>query len=365
MKFCRSAFKRTFQYTFSMPFAPKIRKQMLSALNGHIIPALQSQVIPQVLAGPPFDFSHVPHHTEQKVLLADKKVNPLNVLVHWEKEHLVLRRMSQLAFVYRGMSQERVGITRKMARSLRERHLPAPAGITAIAIKAPAAFYVPAQMPHGGSIFAEKQHGVLRMLVAQFTERELLLRHFDSEEGGTHHLNIADPTFKKQEEKYVHLLQQRQFPAAQLQLLKLMQQLRDYLTTHAVHISNSSWPPLDDKSALVASHVSPACARLCYQAIDYIQFHLHTPLSMAVIARHCGVTPEHLSRVFRQSVGMPLMHYVTERRLRAAELMLVQGSERIGDIAKLTGFSSSHSFAIVFQRHHGVSPSRYRQAGSG
>jgi len=345
-----------------MPFAPKIRKQMLSALNGHIIPALQSQVITQVLAGPPFDFSGAPHWAVRKVLLPDKKSNPLDIVVRWDEEHLMVRRMSQLAFNYHGASQEKVGVTRQMARDLKQQHLPVPPGVTAIQLIAPAAFYVPPHIPHGGAALGK--YGALRMLVAQFTDQELLLRHFDSEEGGTHHLNIADPVFKKREQAYVEMLQQQQFAIAQRHLLALMEHLRDYLNTHAVTISNSAWPSLDDKSILVASHVSQRNAQLCYHTIDYIQFHLHTALSMEVLAQQCGVTPEHLSRVFRQSVGMPLMHYVTERRLRAAEFMLSEGNERIGDIANLTGFSSSHSFAIVFQRRHGISPSQYRRTRS-
>jgi len=63
-----------------MPFALKIRKQILATLDQHIIPVLQNQPVTQLIAGPPFDFSAVEHWATRKVLLPNQKSNPLNVV---------------------------------------------------------------------------------------------------------------------------------------------------------------------------------------------------------------------------------------------------------------------------------------------
>lgn len=348
-----------------MPSAPQIRKRIRSALDEHIIPALQTQIVTQVFAGPPFDFSRIPHQVLQKELLPNSKANPLDVIVSWEKEILTAQRMAQLGFIYSGASDERVGVTRLMAKSMRRRNLPIPDGITAFRVKAPAAFYVPANTPHGGSLSEEsllQQNGPLRLLVLHFTDQEIVLRHYASDEGGTHHLDVSDPTFNRIRKAYISALEKKEFQSAQGQLLLLMHNLNDYLINHSTPVSNSAWPALDGPPISTSSHVSARNIQLCEQTVEYVQFHLHAPISAEVLAKNCCVTTAHLNRVFCKSMGIPLMHFVTQRRLQAAELMLSQGNERIGDIARLTGFASYHSFATVFQRHSGVSPTEYRRA---
>lgn len=345
-----------------MPSAPQIRKQMLGALDEFIIPALRSQIVPQVLAGPPFDFSSVPHWTIREKPLPDRKANPLNVVLRWQKENLLARRMSQIAFVYTGSSDERVGITRQMAKKLKNTGQPVPAGVTAFHLTAPAAFYVPANIPHSGPAQQEAlpASAPLRMLVLQFTEHELLLRLFEADKGGTHHLNIVDPSFIQMEHSYVQMLAQSDYESSHRQLLALMSRLGDYLKSHRVAVSNSAWPVFKEQIFTNPS-ASPRSTLLCYKAIDYIQFHLHTPLRGSDLAQVCGVSYMHLNRVLREVTGLTVMRFVTKIRIEAAKLMLADNNERIGDIARLVGFSSAQSFSVVFARHVGLHPREYRR----
>jgi AraC-like DNA-binding protein len=349
-----------------MPFAPQIRKQMLQALDEYIIPQLSTQVVLQVLAGPPYDFSQVAHSVVREKPLPDRDLNSLDVFIRWEKEGLVARRMSQLAFAYMGASDERVGLTRQMSKQLNAAQVsPLPAGVTSFRLSSPAAFYVPMLVPHTGNTSKEslgRTIDPLRMLVLQFTRHELLLRHFESDRGGTHHLNITDPYFVEMEQVYVGLLAQGNKVAAQSQLLTLMRRVSDYIRYHPVPVSNSSWPSLNGRIRDDVS-LSTQSARLCYQAIDYIQFHLHKPLTGTLLAEVCGVTYMHLNRVFHEVTGLSVMRFVTESRLIAAKHMLVDTQERISDIARIVGFSSMHSFSVVFTRHVGVCPSEYRRNG--
>ncbi len=345
-----------------MPFAPLIRKQILQALNLQIIPVLESRPFPQLWAGPPFEFAPYEVRVCRKAYLPSKHSTPLDILVRWEEERLAARRMAHLAISYNGASEEKIGTTREMAEQFKREGLPAMPGIMALQLPAPIAFYVPAQVPHGGMALPEREHGPLCMLVLLFTEGELLLRHYDSGKGGsTHYVSIAAPIFKQMELAYVHELQRGEKHRAQYYLLELMRTLRDLLANHTGPVSNSAYPPLEDTTLALLSHVSPRNAELCRQAIDYIQFHLHTPLSVDAIAKVCGVSDAHLNRVFRQTIGVPLMHFVAHRRLQALELMLIEGNERINELARLVGFSSTQSLAVVFKRHKGMSPTEFRR----
>lgn len=342
-----------------MPFAPKIRKQILFALNDHIIPLLQTHTIAQVLATPPFYSSGVEFTSEQKGLLPDKMASPLNMVLQWEKERLDMRRLALLGFNYCGASLGRVGTTRGMARSLKARGTTAPSGITTFRLTSPSAIYVPAHVLHSGQSLSNE--GVHRVLLLWFAEREIWINHHDSKAGGVHNLSVPDLELQAMRKDYVQALEQREFRAAQVILLDLMQAISRYLSSHAAIVSNSAWPAIEEASALVSPYVSKRNAQYCYQIMDYIQLHLTTSLSLEVLAKEVGLTVPHLSMLFHKTVGMTLMRYVTLHRLRAAAMMLAHTQETISDITNLTGFASSHSFAGAFKRHFGVSARQYRQ----
>lgn len=348
--------------TIVMPFAPKIRKQTLQALNGQIIPFLERQPVTQILAGAPFDFAGVPHWEEQKGLLADKKQHELDVVVYWNKANLRARRMAQLSFLYGGVSQERVGITRQMAQRMKCADLP---GIIGFELAAPAVFYVPRLQPHDGSPekekFLEKKYGPVKLLVLQFTDSEMIVRNVGTSEGPQHNLAIAASVFPQMEQAYVLLLRKRNFFEAQQQLIRLAKKLSDYLSHHPAPISNSSWPPLNAKFISSTMNAPPQSREIYRKTVDYIQFHLHKPMTASDLAAVSGVTYMHLNRVFKAITGLALMNFVTRCRLEAAKLMLIRSNERISDIAALTGFASLPSFSLVFARHEGMNPSQYRR----
>jgi AraC-like DNA-binding protein len=334
-----------------MPFAPQIRKQILLALNQHIIPALQTRIVPQVLLGPPFDFSGLEHRTLRELPLVNRRLKPLDVLVRWKKECLAARRMSQLSFIYGGVSEECVGITRQMAQDLKSAGQTVPPGVTGVRLSAPTIFYVPPHIPHSDIV----PHDPPQMLVIQPNERDLFLRLT-----GSHVLHVFEPPLIQQENAYVETLRSGDSKIAQMRLLDFAQHLSEYLSSHRATVANSAWPVFNEKS-FHQNKISEEKIQLFYKAIDYIQFHLHTSLTTHAIAGVCGVSYVHLNRVFQEISGVSLMHFVTQTRLNAAKQMLSSPIERISDIARLVGFSSANTFSTVFARSTGMSPRKYRQ----
>ena len=347
-----------------MPFAPKIRKQILEILNKQIIPQLQESAVLQLLFEPPFDFRGLPFWTTRKSLLPENQQNPLDVFQDWSGTNVTARRFSELSFSYRGVSEESIGITQQAARALRRHKIPIPAGITTLNLPTPAAFYVPPLMPHGGRhLHAEDGEG-FGILVAHFSETEFFLRYFDTQHGVSHYINITEPHFRQMELDYRQLLRNRAYDAAQRHLLNFMFRLCDYLTHHKISISNSAWPIHDRDMGQKLMQLSPRDARLCSKLMDYVQFHINEPITMDLLAQVCQVTPQRIGQVFTPFAGISPMRYVTMQRLNTAKLMLISTQERMADIAQLTGFASPHSFAVVFKRHHGMSPSQFRRLHS-
>ncbi len=350
-----------------MPSAPLIRKQILQALNLHIIPWLQSSRLTQFLAEPPYNFGDITHWPLQKKPLPENAVSPVEIITDWPRSYVLATHLQYLGFIYGGASDERTGITQAMAARLKENGCTVPPGVIAYRLIAPATFYVPSLVPrhNGEHPYDETEltaYGPLRMLSFEFNTHELFLRLYEQDRGGTHLLHIPLSPFPGMLRQYVEHLRLREWDSAQMTLLKLAQGLGDYLPQTQLSIGNSCWLPLSAEAEALNAAPSEKNAQLCREAIDYIHLHLHAPLTLQQLAQVCGVNSAYLNRVFQCTIGITLMRYVTRSRINAAKLMLTKGDERISDIAHLLGFSSSNSFSLVFLRHVGVGPREYRKS---
>jgi AraC-like DNA-binding protein len=57
-----------------------------------------------------------------------------------------------------------------------------------------------------------------------------------------------------------------------------------------------------------------------------------------------------------------MYRYLIARRMSEAALLLETTDEGIARIARRVGYESAAAFSKLFQRHHGLSPRRYRAA---
>jgi len=74
---------------------------------------------------------------------------------------------------------------------------------------------------------------------------------------------------------------------------------------------------------------------------------------------HC--TPRHLSRVFHELVGMSFREKRAAIRLARARKLLATSQHKVVDVALESGYKSLSLFNLMFARHFGTSPSRWRQ----
>jgi AraC-like DNA-binding protein/quercetin dioxygenase-like cupin family protein len=77
------------------------------------------------------------------------------------------------------------------------------------------------------------------------------------------------------------------------------------------------------------------------------------------IAEHIGVTPNYLTKVFQEYVGMPLHKYIINIKLERSQHLLLSGKVNITEAAERSGFSSVYVFSKTFQNRMGISPSEF------
>ncbi|BCJ51378.1 AraC family transcriptional regulator [Actinoplanes sp. NBRC 14428] len=83
----------------------------------------------------------------------------------------------------------------------------------------------------------------------------------------------------------------------------------------------------------------------------------HTLTSMA---RAAGVSPRHLTRLFRTELGMTATGFVELTRIEAAQRLLVDGAS-VTAAARASGFGSDETLRRAFFRRLGVTPTTYRK----
>lgn len=85
-------------------------------------------------------------------------------------------------------------------------------------------------------------------------------------------------------------------------------------------------------------------------------------LTLNDLARAAGVTPHHLIRLFRSSLGLAPMETLRLMRLQLALALLSHTTLQIGAIADRCGFGNVFHFSRRFSAHFGRPPSALRQA---
>ena len=69
----------------------------------------------------------------------------------------------------------------------------------------------------------------------------------------------------------------------------------------------------------------------------------------------------YLNRLFKESVGISIVNYMKEKRLRESIVLLCDYKNTINSIAESVGFSSANYYIVAFKQHYGVTPAQYRQ----
>lgn len=102
---------------------------------------------------------------------------------------------------------------------------------------------------------------------------------------------------------------------------------------------------------------------LAKTAVSFIEDHLQDEIVVADIAAATSYSLYHFCRVFNQIVHHPPYDYLIRRRLSAAAQALIDGKQRITDIAFAYQFGSPESFSRAFRRLFGQLPTKWRKQG--
>ncbi|MCD8508589.1 MAG: AraC family transcriptional regulator [Bacillus sp. (in: Bacteria)] len=99
--------------------------------------------------------------------------------------------------------------------------------------------------------------------------------------------------------------------------------------------------------------------RLIQEALDYIDKNILHDITVESLARKAGFSTYHYYRVFASIVGLPVMEYVTRRKLQYA-LYDLRNGKKVLDVALTYGYKTHAGFTKAFKKAFGYPPNFYR-----
>jgi Response regulator receiver domain./Bacterial regulatory helix-turn-helix proteins, AraC family. len=126
--------------------------------------------------------------------------------------------------------------------------------------------------------------------------------------------------------------------------------LKKNLEEFVINLSNS----INHKNNVKAGN-------LVAQVKDYIEKNLSDPnLGLASTASAFYVSPGHLGRLMKKETGQTFVEYLTNIRLKKAEMLLKTTELKGYQIGEMVGISDPHYFSILFKKNLGKSINEYR-----
>ena len=93
-------------------------------------------------------------------------------------------------------------------------------------------------------------------------------------------------------------------------------------------------------------------------AQDYIESEYQRNITLKELATLCHISPFHLLRVFKNSIGVPPHVYLKQVRIRRAKNLLAKNLP-MSFVAQEAGFSDQSHFAKQFKKITGLTPKKY------
>lgn len=96
------------------------------------------------------------------------------------------------------------------------------------------------------------------------------------------------------------------------------------------------------------------------KVIMYINDELENDLTVESIANKFHISTSHLSRIFREHVGITLVEYLNVRRVEESQYYLRHTNKSITSISEQFHFCNQSYFTRIFKKYTGVTPKHFR-----
>ncbi|MCR5453260.1 MAG: helix-turn-helix transcriptional regulator [Lachnospiraceae bacterium] len=97
------------------------------------------------------------------------------------------------------------------------------------------------------------------------------------------------------------------------------------------------------------------------ECLNYIYGHLKERITIEDLAEYSQNSTSHISRLFKDELGISASDYIRKAKLESAKNMLRYSDYSLIDIANYYSFASHSHFSMLFQKEYGITPKKYRE----
>ncbi|MBP2705922.1 AraC family transcriptional regulator [Microbispora sp. RL4-1S] len=137
---------------------------------------------------------------------------------------------------------------------------------------------------------------------------------------------------------------------------------RDHSPASLMGAAGAAWKLL---TQIVVDRAMPAPGDPLQRAMAYLAERLDSTVRVSELAALVGVSPSHLSALFRRATGGGVLAHHTALRMAQARNLLDTTDATVASIAHEVGYQDPFYFSRHFKRMHEASPTDYRNRAKG
>lgn len=100
---------------------------------------------------------------------------------------------------------------------------------------------------------------------------------------------------------------------------------------------------------------------LTVTALDYLRANYKDEVTLEDLALALNVTPQYLSKIFKEDTGTTFKEYLTELRIEASKMLLKENEMSIKDICYQVGYNDTSYFIRAFKKFEGITPKDFQR----
>ncbi len=96
------------------------------------------------------------------------------------------------------------------------------------------------------------------------------------------------------------------------------------------------------------------------KVLAYIRKNTHEPIEISSLAEMCSLSKDHFIRLFKKEVGITPHHYINQKKIEKAQLVLATDRMPIKNVAYLLAYEDYSYFIRLFKKSTGMTPQEYQ-----
>jgi AraC-like DNA-binding protein len=98
------------------------------------------------------------------------------------------------------------------------------------------------------------------------------------------------------------------------------------------------------------------------RATEFIRYNFRNIRQVREVAKHVGISYDHLRHVYKRTYGMGLKEFLVQTRISQAKSLIIHSQMPFKAIAWMCGFRTDRYFSTCFRKAVGCSPGEFRKS---